>query len=123
MPGSLTRRQLLIRTGGATVALTCFGALPAGAVAEPAALSSARAAPYASILDELHALPQYELADRAARVAQFAESYATAGEPFRAYADDVLDHFARRGFTAGALDLAALPYLEENDSHAFAFTV
>ena len=44
VPGSLTRRQLLIRTGGASVALTCFGVLAGGAVAEPAALSPARAA-------------------------------------------------------------------------------
>jgi hypothetical protein len=122
VPGSLTRRQLLIRTGGATVALTCFGALPGGAAAEPAALSAARAAAYASILDDLHALPQYVLADRADRVALFADVYAHSGEAFRAYADDVLDHFAARGFTAGALDLAALPYLEENDSHPILFT-
>jgi len=32
--GSLTRRQLLIRTGGASVALACFGALPMGAIAD-----------------------------------------------------------------------------------------
>jgi hypothetical protein len=48
MPGSLTRRQLLIRTGGASVALVCLGALPTGAVADPAALTPARAEPPAA---------------------------------------------------------------------------
>ena len=125
VPGSLTRRQLLIRTGGATVALTCFGALPGGALAEPAALSSARAAAYASILDELHALPHYELADRAYRAGRFADLYAASDEHFRAYADAVLDTFADgRRFTAGALDLASLPYVDPDiDTHTIVFTV
>ena len=67
VPGSLTRRQLLVRTGGASVALVCFGALPGGALADPAALSSARAATYAALLDAINADPGYALADRATR--------------------------------------------------------
>ena len=59
--GSLTRRQLLIRTGGASVALACFGALPMGAVADSAALSPARAATYAALLDAIDADPAYAL--------------------------------------------------------------
>ena len=123
MPGPLTRRQLLVRTGGASVALVCLGALPSGAVADPAALTSTRTATYAALLDAINATPAYVLPDRAARVDRFAEIYADADAAFRVYADDVLDEFADRGFTARALDLAALPYLEDNDSHTFAFTV
>jgi hypothetical protein len=124
VPGSLTRRQLLIRTGGASVALACLGALPtAGAVADPAALTAARGATYAALLDALDASPGYELADRATRVDRFATIYAGADDRFRAYADEVLDDFEADGFNAAALDLAALPYLEDNDSHTFAFTV
>jgi len=123
MPGPLTRRQLLVRTGGASVALVCFGALPGGALADPATLAPARAATYAALLDAIDATPAYVLPDRAARVGRFVEIYADADATFRVYADDVLDEFADRGFTARALDLAALPYLEDNDSHTFAFTV
>jgi hypothetical protein len=123
MPGPFTRRQLLVRTGGASVALVCFGALPGGALADPAALTPARAATYAALLDAINSTPAYQLPDRAARVARFAELYAGADDAFRSYADDVLDEYAVGGFTAGALDLAALPYLEDNDSHTFVFTV
>ena len=134
VPGSLTRRQLLIRTGGATVALTCFGALPGGAAAEPAALSSARAATYGAILDAINADPKYELADREERARRFAAIYAESGDGLRAYADGVLDelaHLARLTPTqahdrlsCGALDLAALPYVDpEIDTHTIVFTV
>ena len=125
VPGSLTRRQLLIRTGGASVALVCFGALPGGAVADPAALSATRAATFAAILEAINADPGYELADRADRAGRFAEIYRTGGDDFRAYADAVLDDLAERGvvLNAGALDLAALPYLEPSDSHPILFTI
>ncbi len=97
VPGSLTRRQLLIRTGGASAALVCFGALPVSATADPTALSSARAVTYASILDAINADPGYELADRAYRASRFAEIYAASGDDFRACADAVLDDVAERG--------------------------
>src|SRR3954463_6982949 len=102
MPGPLTRRQLLVRSGGASVALVLLGALPTGAVADPASLTPARAAAYAALLDAINADPAYELADRAARVTRFAAIYSDADDAFRSYADDVLDGFADRGFTAGA---------------------
>jgi len=133
--GSLTRRQLLIRTGGASVALACFGALGVGAAAGPAALNSARSATYAAILDAIDADPGYELADRVYRAGRFAEIYADGDDYFRAYADSVLDTLARRGvgrdapadargrLDAGALELASLPYLDAGDSHTIVFTV
>ena len=92
VPGSLTRRQLLIRTGGATVALTCFGALPGGAAAEPAALSSARAATYGAILDALQRRSRstsWPIATE--RVAGFAELYADADESLPRLRRRVLD--------------------------------
>src|SRR4051812_35454060 len=55
----LTRRQLLVRGGGATVALACFGALPGGAVAGPAALSGTHAETYVAILELINADPAY----------------------------------------------------------------
>jgi hypothetical protein len=125
---SLTRRALLIRAGGATVALACFGALPGGAAADPAALSSARAATYAAVLDAIHADPSYELADRADRARRFGALYAESGDHFRVYTDAVLDEQAERGvhrdrLSAGALELAALPYIEPSDTHTIVFTV
>ncbi len=125
VPGSLTRRQLLIRTGGASIALACFGALPVSATADPAALSSARAATFAAILDAINADPTYDLADRAYRAGRFAELYAGGDEYFRAYAEAVLDDQAERGVTlnAAALELASLPYLEPSDMHPILFTV
>jgi hypothetical protein len=125
VPGSLTRRQLLIRTGGASVAIVCFGALPVSATADPAALSSARAATFAAILDAIDADPGYELADRAERVGRFADIYTAADDGFRAYADAVLDarHLTPEHLDAAALDLAAVPYLEPSDSHPILFTL
>jgi hypothetical protein len=125
VPGSLTRRQLLIRTGGASVALACFGALPVSATADPAALSSARAATFAAILDAINADPGYELADRAYRAGRFADIYAASGDDFRAYANAVLDGVAegRDRLGGDALDLASLPYLEPSDSHPILFTI
>jgi hypothetical protein len=125
---SLTRRALLIRTGGATVALACFGALPAGAVVDPAALSSTRAATYAAILDAIHADPGYELADRAERAQHFGQLYAASGDHFRAYADAVLDELAEREIhrhhlSAGGLELAEFVYVEPSDTHTILFTV
>lgn len=140
VPGSLTRRQLLIRTGGATVALTCFGALPGGAVADPAALNAARAGTYGAILAAIDADPAYSIAARDALVAGFAERYA-ADEALRSYADAVLDAIgprfanltpaAAREHLAGwdgrlkpdALTLASLAFEAPEDSHTIVFTV
>jgi hypothetical protein len=142
VPGSLTRRQLLVRTGGATVALTCFGALPGGAAADPAALSSARAATYGAILDALNADPAYSIAARDELVAGFAERYG--GDPsLRRYADAVLDAIERDGpfssltphaaherlagwdgkLKPDALTLAGLAFEAPEDTHTIVFTV
>jgi len=127
MAGSLTRRQLLARGGGATVALACLGSLPAGAAADPAALSSARATTYAAILDAIDTHPGYELGDRVFRVRRFADLYRESGDEFRAYADDVLDALgtpvALDRLSAGALDLATLPYLEPDSTSTIVFSV
>jgi hypothetical protein len=139
VPGSLTRRQLLVRTGGATVALACFGALPGGALADPAALSPARAATYAALLDAIDADPAYALAQREALAGGFASRYAT--DPMlRDYADPVLDALAplaplssRAAHDAlveldgrlkpDALSLAALAFDLPEDTHTIVFTV
>ena len=98
VPGSLTRRQLLIRTGGATVALTCFGALPGGAAAEPAALSSARAATYARDPRRASTPTRRTRSPPATSSSRgFAERYA-GDESLRAYADAVLDAIERAPF-------------------------
>ncbi len=140
MPGSLTRRQLLIRTGGASVALACFGALPVtGALADPAALSPARAATYAALLDAIDADPAYALGQREHLVAGFADAYVT-DESVRRYADPVLDalaplsslppHEAHAALAdldgrvkPDALSLAALAFDLPEDTHTIVFTV
>jgi hypothetical protein len=121
--GMLTRRQLLVRGGGATVALACFGALPGGAVAGPAALSGTHAETYVAILELINADPAYELADRLNRARRFAEIYAGADDAFREYADTALDEFAQGRLTAAALDLAALPYRDDPDDKTIRFTL
>jgi hypothetical protein len=145
VPASLTRRQLLIRTGGASVALACFGALPVGATASPAALSPVRAATYAALLDAIDADPAYALLGRDQLVSGFANTYAT-DESLRRYADAVLDAIdhAPRGsaFSAltpqeahdelaswdgrlapDALTLAGLAFAQPEDTHTILFTV
>jgi hypothetical protein len=138
--GSITRRQLLIRTGGATVALACLGTLPVGAAAEPAALSPARAATYGALLDAINADPAYSLAGRDQLVSGFAERYA-ADESLRRYADAVLDaidgrfssltpqaaHDRLAGWDGAlkpdALALASLAFEAPEDTHTIVFTV
>lgn len=145
MPGSLTRRQLLIRTGGASVALACFGALPVAAATDPAALSPARAVTYAALLDALNADPSYSLAGRDRLAAGFADRYA-GDESLRRYADVVLDAMERtpRGapfsslsaraahdelagwdgrLKPDALTLAGLAFEPLEDTHTIVFTV
>ena len=96
VPGSLTRRQLLVRTGGASVALVCFGALPGGAVADPAALSSARAATYAALLDAINADPALRAGRTASSSSPASPTATPATTSLRAYADAVLDAIERR---------------------------
>jgi hypothetical protein len=139
VPGSLTRRQLLIRTGGASVALACFGALPVGASVDPFALSPARAATYAALLDAIDADPAYALGQRDDLVAGFASSYAS-DESVRRCADPVLDALAplsslppQEALAAladldgrlkpDALSLAALAFDLLEDTHTIVFTV
>ena len=146
VPGSLTRRQLLIRTGGASVALTCFGALAAGAVAEPAALNATRAATFGALLDAISADPAYALADRDALAAAFERAYTAGDESLRLYADSVLDAIERAprdapfsalraqaahrelvGFDgelkADALSVATLAVGQPEDSHTIVFSI
>ncbi len=139
MPGSLTRRQLLIRTGGASVALACFGVLPGGAVADSVALTPARAATYAALLDAIDVDPAYALGQREHLVAGFADAYVT-DESVRRYADPVLDalaplsslppHEAHAALAdldgrvkPDALSLAALAFDLPEDTHTIVFTV
>ena len=140
MSGSLTRRQLLIRTGGASVALACFGALPMGAIADSAALSPARAATYAALLDAIDADPAYALGRHDLVEAAFAERYRS-DEFLRSYADAVLDaidpafrtlspdaaHAELASWGArtqpDALALVALEFEPSADTHPIVFTV
>jgi hypothetical protein len=139
VPGSLTRRQLLIRTGGASVALACFGVLPGGAVADSAALTPARAATYAALLDAIDADPGYAFGQREHLVAGFADAYVT-DESVRRYADPVLDALAPLAslppqeahaaladlggrLKPDALSLAALAFDLPEDTHTIVFTV
>jgi hypothetical protein len=142
VPGSLTRRQLLIRTGGASVALACFGALPVGAAVDPSALSPARAATYAALLDAVDADPAQTLFGRDRIAAGFADTYA-GDESVRRYADVVLDAIERECSLSAltpqeahdrlanfggplkpdALTLVALAFEPVADSHTIDFTV
>jgi hypothetical protein len=139
MRGPLTRRQLLVRTGGASVALVCLGALPSGAVADTAALTSARTVTYAALLDAINADPAHSLSQREELVRGFASRYAQ-DESLRAAADPVLDaltpltyrspYAAHQmlaefdgGLKADALGLAAAAFEQPEDTHTVVFTV
>jgi hypothetical protein len=131
VPSSLTRRQLLIRTGGASVALAGLGLLPRDAAADPAALTGARRATYAALLESVDASPAYELADRDAVAALFDDIYATADAPFRAYAEVTLDALAPVGLEGAgaqlaidALSLVKRPFVGgDDDNHQILFSV
>jgi hypothetical protein len=119
---TITRRQLLVRTGGAGVALAGFGLLTRAAMADGSALSPDRRATYAALLAAVHAYPAYEIADREAVVARFADLYATADEPFRAHVDVTLDALEPRGLakadpqlTIDALTLVKRPFVSDAD--------
>jgi hypothetical protein len=118
----MTRRQLLVRTGGAGVALAGFGLLSHAAMADPAALAAGRRATYAALVAAVNAEPSYEIADREAVLARFAELYATADEPYRAYVDATLDAIEPRGLanagpqlTTDALTLVKRPFVSDAD--------
>lgn len=87
---SLTRRQLLVRTGGITVGLACLGTVPL-ALAGPPALDAARGRTYAALLRAIDAGPGFEIADVEGRAALFATVYADGDDGFRAAADAALD--------------------------------
>jgi hypothetical protein len=108
---SLTRRQLLVRTGGVTVGIACLGIAPR-ALADPAELSSAHRATYTSLLRAIDAGPAYEIADTGLRATMFAEVYADADDAFRATADSALD--ALESFPAGA----SFSALDPGDAYA-----
>jgi hypothetical protein len=87
---SLTRRQLLVRTGGIGVGLACLGAVPR-ALAGPAALEAGRQRTYTAVLRAIDAGPGYEITDVGVRAAMFADAYGSAEDGFRARADALLD--------------------------------
>jgi hypothetical protein len=91
----VTRRQLLIRGGGATLVLFAAGAGPALAqnLADPTALSAARSATVLALLAAIAADPGADLAPDAVELvaSDFGEAYAAAPADVRAFADDTLD--------------------------------
>lgn len=118
----MTRRQLLVRTAGAGVALAGFGLLSQTATADPAALATGRRGTYAALLAAVDADPAYEIADRDGVAAAFAEIYSTADEPYRASVDATLDALEPVGLANAdpqlAIDALALvkrPYLVGDD--------
>jgi hypothetical protein len=100
----LTRRDLLVRTGGAYLALIAAGhaAVAHAAVDDAAALSASRQATYAALLAAIALDPGSGLAAAQAPVIadRFREHYLTAREPLRAYADDTLDRIEAGGFSS-----------------------
>ena len=128
---SMTRRQLLVRSGGAGVALAGFGLLSRAAAADSAGLAAGRRATYASLLAAVDALPAYEIPDQDAVAERFADLYATGDEPFRGYVDATLDALAPVGLeradaqlTVDALTLVKRPYVsDEDDFHQILFGV
>jgi hypothetical protein len=128
---SMTRRQLLVRTGGAGVALAGFGLLSQAATADPAALAAGRRATYASLLAAVDSQPLYEIPDQDAVASHFAELYAAGDDPFRRYVDATLDALAPVGLehadpqlSVDALTLVKRPYVsDEDDFHQILFGV
>jgi hypothetical protein len=127
----MTRRQLLIRTGGAGVVLAGFGLLSQAATADPPALAAGRRATYASLLAAVDAQPLYEIPDQGEVASRFAELYATGDEPFRTCVDATLDALEPVGLeradaqlTVDALTLVKRPYVTDaDDLHQILFSV
>ncbi len=90
-----------------------------------------RRATYGALLAAVNAEPAYEIAAREEVVARFAELYALADEPYRAYADATLDALAPRGLanadpqlTVDALTLVKRPFASDvEDLNQLLFSV
>jgi hypothetical protein len=97
----LTRRQVLVSAGGASLVLLAPGWLSAGrpevALADDAVIAPVRLATYAAVVTALVQDPGVQLeADTAAvTVDDFATHYAAADESFRAWAEAALDEINR----------------------------
>jgi hypothetical protein len=107
----VTRRQLLVRSGGAYLIL--YGALARAAfaedaVADPLALSAARAATMAAVLGAVAAEPGTGLAPDAVPLTSefFGDYYAAAPEWVRSGVDDTLDRVASEAPGIAALQPA-----------------
>ena len=101
----VTRRQLLLRGGGVTIALFAAGAGPALAqqlAADPAALTGARRVTALALLAGIAADPGSDLTPAALELvaADFADRYAEAPPDVRAFADDTLDRIEAEGALA-----------------------
>ena len=110
----VTRRQLLMRGGGVTIALLAAGAAPALAeslAADPAALTAARSATALALLAAIAADGGSELTAEAVELvaADFGDRYAEAPADVRAFADDTLDRIEAEGAlaTLSAVDALA----------------
>jgi hypothetical protein len=111
----VTRRQLLMRGGGVTIALLAAGAAPALAeslAADPAALTAARSATALALLGAIAADGGSELTAEAVELvaADFGDRYAEAPADVRAFADDTLDRIEAEGAlaTLSAVDALAV---------------
>jgi hypothetical protein len=110
----VTRRQLLMRGGGVTIALLAAGAAPALAesLAADPALTAARSATALALLAAIAADGGSELTAQAVELvaADFADRYAQAPADVRAFADDTLDRIEAEGAlaTLSAVDALAV---------------
>ena len=101
----VTRRQLLKRGGGITIALFAAGAGPALAqelAADPAALTAARRATALALLAGIAADPNGDLAPAAVEflAVDFGDHYAEAAPDVRAFVDETLDRIEADGALA-----------------------
>lgn len=88
----------------------------------PRSRPPARQATYAALLADVNREPAYEIADRGAVAAAFADLYATGDAPYRAYVDATLDALEPRGLanadpqlTIDALTLVKQPFVADAD--------
>ena len=130
MSSTITRRQLLARTGGAGLALAGFGLIARASPADSVELSAARRRIYAGLLAEVDAQPAYEIPDRDAVAERFAQLYAAADEPYRGFADATLDALEPVGLAGAdpqlgidALTLVKRPFIDDEDLNQLLFSV
>ncbi|MEA2310525.1 MAG: hypothetical protein QOE28_493 [Solirubrobacteraceae bacterium] len=95
-PDGVTRRQLLVRGGGAYLVVSgalARSALAEDAIADPLALSGARAATMTAVYGAVAADPGTGLATGVVEdtMRQFGDYYAAAPGALRGYVDDTLD--------------------------------